>query len=219
MLPLAPAPPRSLLPRAPTVSLSFNNTPRLPFLSLRLLMFHFSLFLYSSCLRSLCPIGIRVGDDISVLQVHPHHHGKSYSFPSPIPFSHALLYHWMCRKQERKRMARIRRKEMMDKRWKEEKKTARWSKEKTTNDDENVVQGEGADGWDALVLISQLTSATLGFLQVFIWCFYVCRSPHFLLFLWMKVSLYAPSLICLFFFNLYARCSLVLEMHLLADFH
>lgn len=122
MLPLAPAPPRSLLPRAPTVSLSFNNTPRLPFLSLRLLMFHFSLFLYSSCLLSLCPIGIRVGDDISVLQVHPHHHGKSYSFPSPIPFPHALLYHWMCRKQERKRMARIRRKEMMDKRRKEEKK-------------------------------------------------------------------------------------------------
>lgn len=127
MLPLAPAPPRSLLHCAPTVSLSFNNTPRLPFLSLRLLMFHFSLFLYSSCLCSLCPIGIRVGDDISVLQVHPHHHGKSYSFPSPIPFSHALLYHWMCRKQERKRMARIRRKEMMDKRRKEEKKTARWS--------------------------------------------------------------------------------------------
>lgn len=84
MLPLAPAPPRSLLPHPPTASLSFNNSPHLPFLSLRLLIFHFSLFLYSSCLRSLCPIGIRVGDDISVLQVHPHHHGKSYSFPSSI---------------------------------------------------------------------------------------------------------------------------------------
>lgn len=26
---------------------------------------------------SLCPTGVRAGDDISILQVHPHHHGKS----------------------------------------------------------------------------------------------------------------------------------------------
>lgn len=112
MLHLAPAPPRSL-PCPPTVSLSFNNTPRLPFLSLHLLIFHFSLSLYSSCLHSLCPIGIRVGDDISILQVHPHHHGKSYSFSSPIPFPHA--------KRERKRVERIKRKKMTDKRRKQEK--------------------------------------------------------------------------------------------------
>lgn len=76
---------------------------------------------------------------------------------------------------------------MMDKRRKEEKYNGKmkycavWRK-KTTNDDENGVQGEGADGWGALVSTSSSVSwplQGLGFLQVFFFiCFFLMCVAH-----------------------------------------
>ena len=79
----------TLSPNCLLYSLPLNNPPPLPSLALPPSIFpHLPLFhiLYPTCLLfyfplslalSLCPTGVRAGDDISILQVHPHHHGKS----------------------------------------------------------------------------------------------------------------------------------------------
>lgn len=68
-------------PFAPSLSPSINLSTSFlfPHPASHLPLLYFSL--------SLCPTGVRAGDDISILQVHTHHHGKSLPILPPSPSS------------------------------------------------------------------------------------------------------------------------------------
>lgn len=51
------------------------------------------LYFFISLSLLLCPTGVRAGDDISILQVHPHHHGKSLPM-LPLPLFCLLFLHF-----------------------------------------------------------------------------------------------------------------------------
>lgn len=108
----------ALSPNCLLCSLLLNNSALFaPSLSLHqsFHIFLYSLFPHSVChlppsfssyaLSLFCPTGIRAGDDISILQVHTHHHGKTsptphlslvFVFSSPVFTCSSLLLLLFC---------------------------------------------------------------------------------------------------------------------------